>query len=222
MTALLKLQDVKKRFGEHTLFDIPALEINAGTAYVLTGPNGSGKSTLLRILGGLETAEIGRAEFHGQSLAFSPYPHILRQSIVYVHQHPVMFSTSVADNIGYGLRARGFSARDCDTLVEDAMAWAGVSHLRQHKPETLSGGEKQQVALARAKVLNPELLLLDEPTASLDGTAREQVVALLPDLAKSGGAIVMASHDQGLISLSGLRHMDLRDGFMTYDKPFSS
>ena len=212
MTALLKLRDVKKRFGENTLFDIPELEIDAGTAYLLTGPNGSGKSTLLRILGGLETAEIGRAEFHGQSLAFSPYPHILRQSIVYVHQHPVMFLTSVADNIGYGLRARGFSARDCETLVEDAMAWAGVSHLRQQKPETLSGGEKQRIALARAKVLEPELLLLDEPTANLDGTAREQVVALIPELLKTGSSVVIATHDPDLINLPSRRLLAMNQG----------
>ena len=187
-------------------------------AYILTGPNGSGKSTLLRILGGLDTAEIEYASFHGKPVRFTPYPKELRSAIVYVHQHPAMFSTSVADNVAYGLRLRGMTGNELDTTVRNAMAWAGVTHLCDHAPATLSGGEKQRVALARAKVLQPELLLLDEPTSSLDGAAHDQVLALIPDLIKAGSSVIMASHDHSLIDLPGLRHMDLSDGYMTFGK----
>ena len=209
MTALLALRRIRKRFGERVLFEIDELIIEPGTATVLIGPNGSGKSTLLRILGGLEAAEIGSAEFHGEPVSMSPYPERLRARIVYVHQHPVLFSTSVAGNIGYGLRLRGLSGKALADQVEEAMAWAGVTHLRDSKPAILSGGEKQRVALARAKVLKPELLLLDEPTANLDGAARDQVVALIPKLLNEGSSIVMASHDPDLIGLPGLIRLDL-------------
>ena len=215
MTALLSLHGIRKHFGEHLLFHIDQLIISPATAYVLTGPNGSGKSTLLRILGGLETAEITQAEFHGTPITLSPYPQALRNAIVYVHQHPVMFSTSIANNIGYGLQQRGITGDTLYAQVNDAMAWAGVMHLRDQPPSTLSGGEKQRIALARAKVLKPKLLLLDEPTSSLDGSAREQVVALIPDLVRAGSSVVVASHDQDMLDLPNLKHMDLRNGRMT-------
>jgi tungstate transport system ATP-binding protein len=145
-------------------------------------------------------------------MPLSPYPSVLRDAIVYVHQHPVMFSTSVADNIAYGLRARGLPKHDIAQRVDEAMAWAGVAHLRDSKPLTLSGGEKQRIALARAKVLQPKLLLLDEPTANLDGAAREQVIALIPTLTGAGSSVIMACHDRDLIALPGVQRLKLRDG----------
>jgi tungstate transport system ATP-binding protein len=182
---------------------------------VLTGINGAGKSTLLRVLGGLERAEIDSMRFEGEDvLRVHPYPRALRKAIVYVHQHPILFSTSVAHNIGYGLEVRGVAREKVAGMVEEAMAWAGVSHLGATNPALLSGGEKQRVALARAKVLQPRLLLLDEPTANLDGQAREQVIALIPTLAEAGGSVVIACHDRDLINLQGVQRMKLRDGHL--------
>ena len=215
MTPLLSIRGCRKRFDEHLLFNIDELIINPGSAIVLTGPNGSGKSTLLRILGGLEPADIVEAHYHGKRINFSPYPKVLHKAIVYVHQHPFMFSTSINANIAYGLKTRGLTSAEIDRTVNEAMDWAGVSHLRDQKPAILSGGEKQRIALARAKVLKPELLLLDEPTSSLDGNAREQVATLIPDILREGSSVVMASHDHDLVCLPGLRRMDLRDGNMT-------
>ena len=215
MKALLSLYRLRKRFGDQMLFAIDHFDIASASAYIITGPNGSGKSTLLRILGGLDTAEIDQAYFEGAPIHFAPYPKALRTAIVYVHQHPVMFSTTVADNIGYGLRLRGMPTNLVRSLVEDAMIWAGIDHLQAHPPDTLSGGEKQRVALARAKVLQPKLLLLDEPTSSLDAQASAQVVALIPDLLSAGSSLVMASHDPALIEQQGLHHLHLCNGTMT-------
>jgi tungstate transport system ATP-binding protein len=131
-----------------------------------------------------------------------------------VHQHPIMFSTSVAHNIGYGLLARGGDRRLLHDLVDEAMDWAGVTHLRDNDPARLSGGEKQRVALARARVLQPRLLLLDEPTANLDGAAREQVIALIPTLIDLGASVIMACHDRDLINLPGVQRLKLRDGHL--------
>jgi len=212
MSVLLTITHLHKSFGEQDLFDIPLLQIESAAAYVLTGANGAGKSTLLRVLAGLELAQAQRLEFDGKVLPLTPYPQVLRSQIVYVHQHPVMFSTSVAANIGYGLQARGLPRAQVARQVEEAMEWAGVAHLREHAPHTLSGGEKQRVALARAKVLAPRLLLLDEPTSNLDGAAREQVLALIPALVDGGSSLIVACHDRELIGLRGMRRMKLRDG----------
>lgn len=212
MTALLSIQGLSKAFGERRLLDIDCLEIAPATAYVLTGINGSGKSTLLRILSGLEPATVVQIRFNGNPVTLAPYPAAMRDAIVYVHQHPVMFGTSVMANIGYGLRVRGQSRQAVAHRVEQAMAWAGLSHLRDHRPATLSGGEKQRVALARANILTPRLLLLDEPTANLDGDARHQVMALIPRLVSQGVSLIMACHDRDLISMPGVHQLELRDG----------
>jgi len=209
---MLHIARLTKRYGALPLLDVHDFLLEGATAYVLTGMNGAGKSTLLRVLAGLAPAEVQDAAFDGVPVRLEPYPPALRRAIVYVHQHPVMFSTSVADNIGYGLRARGVPRAEAAQAVEEAMDWAGVLHLRRHKPATLSGGEKQRVALARAKVLQPRLLLLDEPTASLDGEAREQVLALIPTLTHAGSTVVMACHDRDLINLPGVQRLKLRDG----------
>jgi tungstate transport system ATP-binding protein len=212
MSSLLQIDGLRKRFGQRLLLDIDHLQIDAGTAYVLTGTNGAGKSTLLRVLCGLEPAEVSRLVFMGESLRLSPYPRAMREAIAYVHQHPVMFSTSVVDNIAYGLKGRGLSREDIRSRVDEAIAWAGIDHLRDSPPATLSGGEKQRVALARARVLRPRLLLLDEPTANLDGAAREAVIGLIPTLVHAGSSVVMACHDRDLINLPGVRRMKLREG----------
>ncbi|MGO4377264.1 energy-coupling factor ABC transporter ATP-binding protein [Pseudoduganella sp. RAF19] len=209
---MLSIGRLTKRYDSHTLFDLTDFSLEGATAYVLTGVNGAGKSTLLRVLAGLAPAEAQDVQFEGRSVSLSPYPALLRRSIVYVHQHPIMFSTSVADNIAYGLKARGESHAAIKQAVHEAMSWAGVRHLADNNPATLSGGEKQRVALARAKVLHPRLLLLDEPTANLDGAAREQVIALIPTLIHAGSSVVMACHDRDLINLPEVQRMKLRDG----------
>lgn len=216
MSTLLSLHKLKKRFGERLLIDIDDFAIEAASAYVLTGVNGAGKSTLLRILCGLEQAEAEQAHFLGQPISLTPYPAVLREAVGYVHQHPVMFSTSVAANIGYGLGLRGVSGSALEEKVEEAMRWAGVMHLAQRAPQTLSGGEKQRIALARARILKPRLLLLDEPTSNLDGAAREQVIALIPALVSEGCSIVMACHDRDLIALPHVQRLKLRDGHLIH------
>ena len=216
MTALLAIARLRKAHGGRVLFDIEALALDEGQAYVLTGVNGAGKSTLLRALAGLEQAQADGVAWQGRALTLAPYPRELREDVVYVHQHPIMFSTSVGHNIGYGLVARGMPKAQVAARVKEAMAWAGVAHLADSDPALLSGGEKQRIALARAKVLQAKLLLLDEPTANLDGAAREQVIALIPALMDAGSSVVMACHDRDLIALPGVQRLKLRDGRLEY------
>jgi tungstate transport system ATP-binding protein len=106
VTPLLELRNLCKRHGERILFDIPHLALQPASAYVLTGMNGAGKSTLLRVLGGLERAETGRLRFAGQEAALHPYPRLLRQAVVYVHQHPAARAHRRTGGAGDGLGRR--------------------------------------------------------------------------------------------------------------------
>jgi tungstate transport system ATP-binding protein len=212
MSTLLSLQGIQKRHGHHLLLDIEQLQIAAASAYVLTGMNGAGKTSLLRLLSGLDSGQINQASFLGQAIAWSPYPPVLRDAIVYVHQHPIMFNASVSSNLAYGLSVRGVNIQERGFAVQQALEWAGIEHLSERQAQSLSGGEKQRVALARARILQPKLLLLDEPTSNLDGLAREQVIALIPELIKSGSSVIMACHDRDLLALPDVQRLKLRDG----------
>lgn len=209
---LLVIHHLSKSYAEKQLLAIENLRLQTASAYVLTGMNGVGKTVFLRILAGLEKPDDCHLHFLGQPQTLSSYPKSMREAIVYVHQHPVMLTMSVTDNIAYGLRARGYTKKMIQETTEQALEWAGLSAIRHRLPAGLSGGEKQKIALARAKILQPHLLLLDEPTANLDGQAREQVIALIPTLVAQNSSVVMVCHDKDLINLPQVSHYKLRDG----------
>jgi tungstate transport system ATP-binding protein len=212
MSALVSIARMAKSYAGKALLDIGSLELAAGDLIVLSGDNGSGKSTLLKIMAGLETADALEMRCDGLEASTSRYPRELRRLIVYVHQHPYLFHTSIADNIRYGLKLRRVDADDRERRVEEAIGWAGVSHLRAVPPVRLSGGEKQRVALARAKVLDPRVLLVDEPTANLDTQARAQVIELLQRTATGDNCVVVACHDRELLELPGAKRWHLEGG----------
>jgi len=217
--ALLTVRGLSRRVGLRRLFEIDELVFPQATAIVLTGMNGTGKTTLLRMVAGLEPAPGATVHWTDSrgavcSAPLHPLPDALRRRIAYLHQHPYLFRTSVRENIAYGLRARGLPSHEIARRVGEALGWAGLSHVQDTGPEYLSGGEIQRVALARAKVLEPELMLLDEPTSSLDGHAREQVIALVRGLAEEGRTVVMICHDRDLINLPGVVRWKLGDGHL--------
>ena len=206
-SPVFSIEGVAKHFGERALFEHADLVLETGHGYVLTGPNGSGKTTLLRIAAGLEPADRGRLVFRGQ-LALAPdYPEAWRREIVYVHQQPYLFHTTLERNLEYGLAQRDFPRAERLARVRDALAWAGLGDRCNVPPHKLSGGEKQRLALARAKVINPALLLLDEPTANLDGEARKQVLELVTALCVDNHTVVVASHDPEILRLAILNRL---------------
>ena len=210
---IVLLTGVRKRFGERLLLGIERLAIEEGRTYVLTGANGSGKTTLLRILAGLEPAETGELRFRDAPAGLAPrYPEPLRRSIVYVHQHPYLFHTSLEHNLDYGLRCRALAGEERRRRVEEALAWAGLGERRHTHPASLSGGERQRAALARARALQPDLLLLDEPTSNLDKEGRRQTLALLGQLRDERRTVIVACHDQEVIDLEDVARLRLEDG----------
>jgi tungstate transport system ATP-binding protein len=186
--------------------------MNSGNSYVLTGDNGCGKTTLMRIIAGLEPADGGAMRFEGMEVDLDRYPEALRQRMTYVHQQPYLFHTSIAHNIAYGLKTRGVRRRQREKLIADAIAWAGVAHLRDVAPHKLSGGERQRVALARAKVLNSHLLLFDEPTANLDSEARRHAIDLIDELRGGDVTVLIACHDREIIDMPGMKRLRLASG----------
>ena len=219
MSALVDVGQAFRSYGEKTLLDAGPLTLSAGDLIVLTGDNGSGKTTFLKMLAGLERGGRLRLRFDGIEATERAYPRELRRAILYVHQHPYLFNTSIADNIRYGLRLRGLEAQERERRVADAIAWAGVALLTAVEPRRLSGGEKQRVALARAKVLEPRVLLVDEPTANLDSQARAQVIELLRKTVTGDNCVVVACHDREIIELEGARRWHLDKGRIEIGPP---
>ena len=199
---LLAVHGLMKRFRERLLFDSTDVVFEGGSGYVLTGANGAGKTTLLRIIAGLEPAQGGRLVFRGQDSPIAAYPESWRREIVYVHQQPYLFHTTLQKNLEYGLARRGLPSGERRLRVDEALAWAGLVERREVPPHKLSGGEAQRAALARAKLLDPTLLLLDEPTANLDGDARRRVLQLVTTLCIENHTVVVASHDPEIMRLA--------------------
>lgn len=207
--TILKLENLKKHFDRRLILDIDELALERGRSYLITGSNGAGKTTLLRILAGLESADIQNFSFEGKQLLAGEIIQHLAPRVIYMHQHPYLFNTSVAANITFGLKANHVPHHLHKQLLDDALTWSGVEAVANTSPQKLSGGEKQRVALARARVLSPEILLLDEPTANLDEHARQQVNDLIRQMCDNNHCVVIATHDPELIALENAIHWRL-------------
>ena len=160
-----------------------SLEIEAGPSTIILGANGAGKSVLMRLMHGLLAPSSGRILWNSPG----------RQAMVF--QRPVMLRRSVLQNVLYALDVA--RADDADRVAREALSEVGLGHLAQRPARGLSGGEQQRLALARAWALHPEVLFLDEPTASLDPTATREIEAVIRAFDGSGTKIVMATHNLG-------------------------
>ncbi len=168
-----RLKHIQKIYQGRTVLDIEDLAIEPENIYILSGPNGSGKTTLLHILAFLLHPDAGRMVFEDQPVRFSAaYLQKLRQSVVLVDQHPVMFSTTVYKNVEFGLRARGVAAKNRRHAVESALDLVGMRGFIHEAAGHLSGGETRRIAIARALACSPDVLLFDEPAAGLDPESR--------------------------------------------------
>lgn len=183
----LTLDGVSVRIGAVTLLDRVSARIEAGTPTMLVGPNGSGKSTLLRCLMGLLPPSAGRIAWNGRGDGPA--------ASAIVFQRPVMLRRSAAGNLAYALRAAGRPADGA--TVASLLARVGLEGLGARPARCLSGGETQRLALARALARAPHVLLLDEPTASLDPAATRAVESIIAGCAAQGITVVMATHDLG-------------------------
>lgn len=202
--------------GEIIALDKIDLEIASGETVALTGPSGCGKSTLLSILGLLDRPTTGRVRLAGvdvQSVAKGELPHLRNRYVGFVFQrHHLIGALTAVENVAVPLRYRGVPRQ---RALRTAAAWldrVGLSHRLHHLPSELSGGEQQRVAVARALVGEPTLLLADEPTGELDSGNASRLIELLAELNRElGQTIVIATHDRE-VAAACHRLLEMRDG----------
>ena len=191
----LDIEDVVKQFPDVTAVDHVSVQITEGEIFSLLGPSGCGKSTLLRLVAGLESLDQGRISIAGQLV--NDLPPYKRDCSTVFQNHALFPHMSVADNIGFGLVERKMAKREIRKKVSDKVDLVNLAGLESRYPDQLSGGQKQRVALARSLVLEPTVLLLDEPLAALDRKLRKEMQVELKRIQREVGTTFLnVTHDQ--------------------------
>lgn len=208
MSAVLSLQDVSVQFAEHLALSHVNLQMQPSERVALVGANGSGKSTLLRVAHGLLPVSAGQVHVDPT----------IKQAMVF--QRPHMLRTSVLRFVQSALWLQGTTGSDAKWLAMQALERVGLQDLAHRSARTLSGGQQQRLALARAWVLKPQFVLLDEPTSSLDPHAKREVERLLMDwVTDSGGTLLFSSHNLGQVKRIATRVLYLEQGRVLADLP---
>jgi putative spermidine/putrescine transport system ATP-binding protein len=210
---LLQVNSVSKRFGDKEVLKNISLDIFSGELITLLGESGSGKTTLLRLIAGFEQPTSGEIWMSAERLdTLPPY----RRRVNTVFQHYALFPhLNVRDNVAYGLRAKGAAKNEIASRVEESLRMVRMQDYADAKPARLSGGQQQRIALARALVNRPELLLLDEPLSALDANLRKEMQSELKSLQREVGiTFLFVTHDQEEAMALSDRIALLRDGIL--------
>jgi tungstate transport system ATP-binding protein len=212
MTHLIEIRDLLVRREKRVVLEIERLDIKRGETLAVAGPNGAGKSTLLLVLARLLKAERGEVRFNGQ--AVTPRGDLAyRRRIGLVMQDALLLNRSVFDNVATGLRFRHLTKDEIAHRVDEWLERLGITHLRQRPAMQISGGESRRVALARAFVLQPDLLLLDEPFSALDRTSRHKLQEDLKSiLAGADMTVVFSTHSETDVQKLAERKIELEGG----------
>ena len=189
------IKDAVKRYGDFTALNGVSLHIQEGEFFTLLGPSGCGKTTLLRMIAGFNSIEAGDFYF-GEKRINDVAAH--KRDIGMVFQNYAIFPhLTVKENVAYGLKARKVAKKDIEARVAEALELVQISHLADRKPSELSGGQQQRVALARAFVIEPSVLLMDEPLSNLDAKLRVQMRTVIKKLQRRLGiTTIYVTHDQ--------------------------
>ncbi len=195
--SLIRTANVGQRYEGRDIIKSINLSINRGDVLALIGPTGAGKTTLLRILDLLEKPYSGQVYFDGAEVSRSKELQLkARRRMSYVHQKPIVFSTNVFNNVAYALKWRHIKKSEVRIKTEDMLGLVGLAGYDHRNAKTLSGGETQRLAIARALVAEPEVLFLDEPTANMDPMSVSKIEEVLAHIIEEKKTtVVMATHD---------------------------
>jgi tungstate transport system ATP-binding protein len=195
--ALVELVNLGQQFQGNVILEAINLKVERGEAFALIGPTGAGKTTLLRLIDLLDSPVKGQIYFDGVDVTRSGRKRLAaRRRMAYVQQKPIVFSINVYDNVACGLKWRHEERKAIRKKVEEALELVSMADYRSRDAKTLSGGETQLVAIARALVTEPEMLLLDEPTANLDPVSTSKIESVLARIIQEKRTtILMATHD---------------------------
>jgi tungstate transport system ATP-binding protein len=192
----LIIDHLRKTYDGRTVLKDCSYDFSAAGVYVLMGPNGCGKSTLLRICSLLEQPDGGELLFSDKGPPLVPDIQ-LRRRMTLVLPHTGVFNTTVFNNAAYGLTIRGMRKQSVAEIVPRVLAFVGLEHKLKQNARTLSSGETQRLGIARALAIEPEILFLDEPTASVDEKNTEIIESIIADLKRDGRTmIIMTTHDR--------------------------
>lgn len=223
--TLYSLTQVTFRYQRVTALDGLSLSIEAGTRVALLGANGSGKSSLLRLLDGLCFPDSGEVAFCGERLteagfADDRFAHAFRRRVGLVFQNPdvQLFNPTVFDEVAFGPLQLQTTRSEVSQRVSEALERLGIRHLAERVPQRLSGGEKKKVALASVMVMDPDVLLLDEPTAGLDPRSRSQIVDFLVGWGGGAKSVITATHELGDLGDIADRCIVLQAGQLAADR----
>ena len=209
---MIRFVEVYKRYGRREILSDVQLELHPGEFTLITGDNGSGKTTLLRIIAGLDKPDRAGVMLVGEMRSWRKSRKALRRRCVYLHQRPYLFTGSVRDNLRFPLSVNGIRGQERQQKLEHALENFSLQSLLAREARSLSGGEQQRLALARACLSEPEVLLLDEPTANMDVASRSQFIAMLMNSGERRQAVVMVSHDVDGLVVHCDQHFNMYDG----------
>ncbi len=217
MDPVITLRDILVRQSDSFSLRVEDLKLMPRQIYALTGPNGAGKSTLLRVMALLLTPNSGSIDFGSGDSSRGNLTR-QRQNVTLVEQTPYLLDSNVFDNLAFGLKLRGIRGKEQKQKVEEALELVGLCGFENRKTRKLSGGEIQRVALARALVLQPPLLLLDEPTSNIDSKSLRAFEDLLARLPAIGATVVFSTHDLSQPERLGAKMLHIENGLLL-DKP---
>ncbi len=219
---LYEMNEACKIFENKTVLEIPELSIEAGKIIAILGENGSGKTTFLKILAFLSRLSSGLLYFRSIPVEYNSSLNQIRRVVTLVEQHPILFSGSVYDNIEYGLKIRKVKRNKRNTLIHETLEMVGMEKFSTQHAKTLSGGQTKRIALARALIFKPDVLLCDEPTASVDTENKTIILEILKKINKRYKiSVIFSTHNPNQAEILAHRVLYFQQGRLVGPSPIN-